>query len=375
MASAPRRVALTLAASVLLTSCASDTEIDNSNDAIDAVDVELSSERVDMDELFADFGDDTPGCSVAVRLAGGEYIDAHYGMADLDADDPITADTIFDIGSVSKQMTAGAIAILVVDGDVGLDDDIVDHLPELGPFPETIAVSDLVHHTSGLPDYIEFLDAEDDEITTMADALDVIASVDGEPTFSPGTDFEYSNTNYVLLATIIERTTEMTMAEFSTAEIFQPLGMDSTLVRDDQGDLLARQAQGYVEDDEWEPAGSSWRQTGDGAVHSTALDVLAWTELFLGEPFGTGLGSPEWLDIMTTPGPVADGENEYGGGLELVGSGDAFTLGHGGSWIGYGSALVMQPATDTAVAVTCNIDGVDAEGLAASTLAIWSSSN
>lgn len=357
----------------LATGCTN--EPNTSGNPSDGIEIRPSSERVAMDELFAGFDNDTPGCAVAVRFDDGTSLDAQYGMADLDGD-PITADTVFDIGSVSKQMTAGAVALLIVNGDLTLDDDIVDHVPELGPFPETITIGDLVHHTSGLPDYIDFLDAEDDEITTMVDALDVIASADGEPVVEPGIEFEYSNTNYVLLATIVERTTGMSMAEFSAGEIFEPLGMDATVVRDDQGTLLDRQAQGYAEDnDEWEPAGSSWRQTGDGAVHSTAADLLAWAELFLEESDEPGLGSPEWIEIMTAPGPVDDGADAYGGGLELIGEDDALTFGHGGSWIGYGSALVMQPSTSIAVAVTCNIDGVDAEGLVASTLAIWTAAN
>lgn len=180
----------------LATGCTN--EPNTSGNPSDGIEIRPSSERVAMDELFAGFDNDTPGCAVAVRFDDGTSLDAQYGMADLDGD-PITADTVFDIGSVSKQMTAGAVALLIVNGDLTLDDDIVDHVPELGPFPETITIGDLVHHTSGLPDYIDFLDAEDDEITTMVDALDVIASADGEPVVEPGIEFGYSNTNYVLL--------------------------------------------------------------------------------------------------------------------------------------------------------------------------------
>lgn len=326
-----------------------------------------------IDAVFAEFDDTTPGCAVAVRDGRGDHHHAQFGMADLDADVPITVDTIFDIGSVSKQLTGGAIAVLVAEGDLALDDDITEFVPELGPLDEVITVGDLLHHTSGLPDYIEFLDAEDDDVTTMDDALDVIASEDGDPVALPGTEFEYSNTNYVLLASIIEQVSGSSMVDFSSTEIFEPLGMDRTVVRDDQGELLDGQAQGYDgSDGDWEPVGSSWRQTGDGAVHATPLELLRWADVLLGDPDEEStLGSTAWLDVMITPGPVADGDDRYGGGIEIVGDGDDLLLQHGGSWIGYSSALVMRPASGVAVAVACNIDGIDAENLAESTLDIW----
>lgn len=329
-----------------------------------------------MDAVFSDYGDDSPGCAVAVRLDDDEYLDAQYGLADVDADEPITDKTVFDIGSVSKQMTAGAVALLIIEDELALADDITELISGIGPYDDVITVSDLLHHTSGLPDYIEFLDAEDDDVTTMADALAVITSADGDPVVAPGDEFEYSNTNYVLLSVIVERTRSTSLVDFSATEIFEPLNMDATVVRDDQGLLLDDQAQGYVEDDDrWSPAGSSWRQTGDGAVHSTPLDLLLWTELFFDESADEGLGSDDWLNVMTSPGSVADGDDSYGGGLELIGNDDDLILRHGGSWIGYGSALVMKPSAGLAVAVACNIDGVDAEGLAAATLEIWAPSD
>lgn len=338
----------------------------------DVIEEPLDDRRDATDAAFADFDGSSPGCAVAVHDSDGSVHEAQYGTADLGIGVAIDETTVFDIGSVSKQMTAGAIALLVVEGELTLDDDFTDHVEELGPYDEVITVGDLMHHTSGLPDYIELLDAGDGDVTTMANALETISSDDGLPVIGPGVEFEYSNTNYVLLATIVERITSMSMAEFSADEIFEPLGMDATVLRDDQGVLLDDQAQGYVDDGEgWEPIGSSWRQTGDGAVHSTATDMLRWAELFLDEPGADGLGSAAWLDLMTTPGPVADGDDRYAGGLEVIGDGDDLTLRHGGSWIGYGSALTIRPSTGVAVAVACNLDGIDAEGLAETIYSAW----
>ena len=382
---------MTRAACVLLTACTSAVESSDPEPTTSTAPTPATTEVVDSaelialtEEVFADLDAGSPGCSLAVRHPGGT-VDLHVGAADLDAATPIDRDSIFDVGSVSKQLTAGVIALLVVDGDLALDDDVTELLPVLGPFDDTITVGDLLHHTSGLPDYLWFIDAGLDEPTTMQDALDVIASDDGAPTAAPGERFEYSNTNYVLLALIVEEVTGLPFPDVVSTEILDPLDMSSSVVRDDQGVLLTGQARGYASADEvevdapdvdgdgWVEFGSAWRQTGDGALHTTALDLLRWAELFLDGPVASdGLGSPAWLDVMLTPGPVADADGtRYGGGLELGDGERGPVLGHGGSWIGYSAAIAMEPASGVAVAVACNIDGDDAESRAAEILDLW----
>lgn len=331
-----------------------------------------TSEQADATAaVFADLDDTTPGCSVAVAHPGGEHL-AGAGTADLDTGAPITEDTVFDLGSVSKQLTAGAVALLVADGRLDPDADVSELVPDLGLADDGVTVTDLLHHTSGLPDYIPLLDAEDDEVTTQQDALDAVATED--PVAAPGAEFQYSNTNYVLLAEVVEAVDGRSLVEFSAQEIFDPLGMDRTVVRDDQGTLLPDQARGYEPDgDDWRPVGSSWRQTGDGAVHAAVADLLGWMSLFLDGPRdGSELGSESWLEVMTTPGPLADGPDGYAGGLQVSEVGGATRLGHPGSWIGYGSALVMEPEAGVGVAVACNIDGIDAWDRAEEVLEVWS---
>lgn len=292
-----------------------------------------------------------------------------FGQADLNADIALGEDSIYDIGSVSKQITAGAIALLVLDGDLGLDDDISDWI-DVGPYEKTVTIADLIHHTSGLPDYIEQLDAGDDEVTTMQDAIDVMTDgTDDDPAFDPGTDFEYSNTNYIFLSAIVEAASDQSLVDFAAERIFAPLEMDRTEFRDDQGDLRNDQAQGYEGGDGgWEPVGSSWRQTGDGVVHAPAEDLLGWAEPFIEATASAGdIGSPEWVELMLQPGMVSDDETDYAFGLTV----DGGMLTHGGSWTGYSSVLTIRPDDGVAVAVTCNIDGLDAEGLGAEVVDIW----
>ena len=326
------------------------------------------SEAIEATEaVFAELDGARPGCTVAVR-ADGEDTVRSFGLADVEAGTELSATSIYDLASVSKQITAGAVALLALDGELSLDDDVTEWL-DIGPFPETITIGDLVHHTSGLPDYIPQLDAELSDVTTMDDAVEAITDGrDDDPLFSPGTDFDYSDTNDVLLSLIVEEASGRSLADFTAERIFTPLGMDDSRVRDDQGTPLDRQAQGYEEVAEsFAPVGSAWRQTGDGSVFAPPSDLLAWARPFLEGGDGDGVGSSEWVELMQQTGPAPDGDDEYGFGL-VVGDG---TLSHSGSWIGYSSALVMQPEEALAVAVACNVDRLDAESLAFDVLDVW----
>lgn len=332
-------------------------------------DDEFEAQRSQTDALFIDIGDDQPGCSAAVRHSGGVTA-FQYGLADVQAGDPITVDTIFDIASVSKQMTAGVIAAQAIDGVIDLDEPVSSYFDGLPAGSESATISDLVHHTSGLPDYTELLDAEIDEITDADDAIDAVRAVP-ENNFEPGADFEYSNTNYVLMAELAASSADTSFVELSNEYIFAPLQMTSTVVRDDQGDPLDGQAIGYEETDsgDFEIVSSSWRQTGDGAVHSTPTDVLRWAEVFIEPTTGDDVvGSPEWVELMLQPGEVADDGTDYAFGLTV----DDSMISHSGSWIGYGSYLVIHPDAGTAVAISCNIDGFDADSLGDALLDIWS---
>lgn len=323
--------------------------------------------------IFAEYDGDGPGCVVGIRWSGESHVMA-FGMADVDAAEPLTFESIFDIGSVSKQFTAGAIALLVTDGDLALDTE-VSSIVNIEPFGASVSVSDLVHHTSGLPDYTELLDAEDDEVTTNDDVIKLVAADGFEPAFDPGTAFEYSNTNYVLLSRVVADVSGESLVDFSATRIFEPLGMSNSVVRDDQGDLLDGQAQGYGDDGgSWTPVGSSWQQTGDGAIHATIPDLLRWADLFLpgASDVGGGLGSPVWQQQMLEPGKVDDDGSQYAFGIGIEDGGNI--LAHAGSWIGYSSALTIEPSADVAVAVSCNIDDIDADELSREVLAVWATS-
>ncbi len=317
--------------------------------------------------LVADEGpDDEPGCAVSLVVQGEVVFEGGYGTADLSTGVPIDERTTFDIASVSKQFTAAAVYLLAEAGDLSLDDDIGDHVPELPDYGVPVTLDDLVHHTSGLVDYTELLgeDFSDTDVTTTAQALDALAAVP-DLNFDPGSRFEYSNSNYFLLGLVVEQVDGRTLADFLADEVFAPLGMDQTIVRDDADLVVADGAEGYVADDEggFEPDTTNWEQAGDGAVWTSVRDLQRWAaNLSTFE-----VGGPDLRRDLLAPGPVLDDGLGYGGGLTLLPGG---RVEHSGAWAGFVSELLVDPRERTSVAVLCNRDDGDAYGLAEEVLAL-----
>ena len=312
-------------------------------------------------EIVAGEGEDgEPGCAVSAVVDGEVVFEGGYGTADLATGEAIDAATTFDIASVSKQFTAAAVYLLADRGALSLDDEVHEHLPELPDYGAVFTLDDLVHHTSGLTDYTELLaeDFDDTDVTTTAQALAAVVE-EGELAFAPGTAFEYSNTNYFLLGQVVERVDGRTLGDFLADEVFAPLGMDQTVVRDDADLVVDDGAEGYAADGEggFAPNTTNWEQAGDGAVWSSVRDLQRWAANL--ETFA--LGGPALEEGLLTPGPVPDDDGYgYGGGLTL---GDGL-IEHSGAWAGFSSDFLMAPDSSTSVVVLCNRDDAEPYDLA-----------
>jgi len=154
-----------------------------------------------VDAIFADLTKPgSPGCALGVYRAGKIIYAKGYGLANLEGSVPITPSTVFDVGSVSKQFTAASILLLEKQGKLRLDDDVRKYIPELPDYGENITVLQLLNHTSGLRDYVSLFQLAGihfDNVTTDDDALGIIARQKGL-NFSPGSDWQYSNSGYLL---------------------------------------------------------------------------------------------------------------------------------------------------------------------------------
>ncbi|MEM1057360.1 MAG: serine hydrolase [Bacteroidota bacterium] len=278
--------------------------------------------------------DDTPGAIVGV-VQRGELIYAQpFGMANLTYDIPYELDTPTNIGSTSKQFTAFAIALLADRGELSLDDDVRDYIEELPDLGATVTLRHLLTHTSG---YREFLNA----LAMTGRRLDrgdwisrdeVIALVQRQPELQnePGTEWNYNNTAFALLATVVERVTGEDFPEWMRANVFEPLGMQNTYVREDPLTIIPRRAAGYVPGEEggWMEVADLGGAMGAGAIYSTAPDLAKWMD-----NYRTGaLGGEDLIREMTTPYVLADGDTtSYGFGLFLDEFRGLRSIQHGGA--------------------------------------------
>lgn len=320
-----------------------------------------------IDELFAGFTRGAlPGCAVAVAEDGRVAFARGYGLADLARRTPITPRTVFDIASTSKQFTAACVLLLAQRGRLSLADDVRRYVPELPPYTAKVTLDELLHHTGGLPDYVELLAASGrsyQELTTDADALDVLAAQPA-PLFAPGTQYKYSDSGYFLLSLVVQRVTGASLRDFAAANLFAPLGMRDTQYLNDLSRLPPGRAAAYS----LAPGGgfqidqSNWQQTGDGAVNTTVLDLAKWDANFA----SAAVGGRRLIAALLTPGTLADGSplpSAYGGGLMLDTYRGLQQIHHAGSWCGYRSELLRLPERRLAVATLCNTSTADPTAL------------
>ncbi len=332
-----------------------------------------------VDAVFGHFSGGSapsPGCAVAVVADGRVVLAKGYGFADLRRRLPTTPRTLFDIASASKQFTAASVLLLAARGRLSLDDDVRKYLPELPRHGAAITLRQLLHHTSGLPNYIDLLvkaGKRYEEVTTDDDALAALAGAP-ELLFPSGTAFRYNDTGYFLLSLVVKRVTGESLRQFAAANLFAPLGMTDTRIVDDLTRPVPGRAVPYAPAaGGFEPEQTAWEQTGDGGVNSNVLDLAKW-EAWLdgGASGGSGAagaagaaGGSSLAAAMTTPGTLADGHPlAYGGGLFLDRFHGLRRVHHPGSWRGFGAETMRLPDRHLAVVTLCNASDADPEGLA-----------
>jgi len=311
-----------------------------------------------IDQVFADYAKpDSPGCSLAVYRNGAIAYAQGYGMASLELGVPITPQTVFDIGSTSKQFTAFSILLLQQQGKLSVEDDIRKFLPEIRDYGKRITLHHLMTHTSGMRDYAGLFDlagVPEQNLTNDQDALDLIVRQKAL-NFAPGAEWDYSNTGFFLLSQVVKRVTGKTLRDFDQENIFTPLGMRSTQIFNDHAQIVPHRATGYRYDDENKSFGvemSNFEQTGDGSVQTSVEDLLRWDENF----YTAKIGGANLIRQMQVVGTLNNGEEHgYAAGLMISTYRGQPTVRHGGAWAGYRAELLRFPKQHTSVAVLCNV--------------------
>ena len=204
-----------------------------------------------IDAIFADFNrPDTPGYAIGIVQDGHLIFARGYGEANLDDGIAITPQTVFHIASLSKQFTAAALALLILDGRVSLDDPVARFIPEAAKYGPGLEVKHLVYMTSGLPDYGTIPRSNGDPwfsafYFTRDDAIRASLS-SPKLDWPPGSRWAYSNANYMLITRIVEQASGKPFGEVLQERIFAPLGMTSTHLDDDTTAIVAHRAVGYA---------------------------------------------------------------------------------------------------------------------------------
>lgn len=315
----------------------------------------------EVDAIFAawDRGD-SPGCALGVVEGGELTYERGYGSANLDWGIPIGTDTVFYVGSVSKQFTAAAIALLVQDGLISLDDDIREHFPEMPAYQRPVTVRHLVHHTSGVRDIYTLMALAGirlEDVFPDEEAIALIAA-QRETNFAPGDEYLYSNSGYFLLAQLVERASGQPLREFAEERIFAPLGMSDTHFHDVPSHIVARRATSYERDAAGDYRVSylgNFDKVGAGGLYSTIRDLLLWDRNF----YSGYVGGREFLDLIHAPGVLYDGEQiTYAFGLTVNEYRGAPTVSHSGSMMGFKAAFLQFPENRFSVLATCNLGSI-----------------
>ncbi|HEU4587041.1 MAG TPA: serine hydrolase domain-containing protein [Gemmatimonadales bacterium] len=317
-----------------------------------------------IDQIFARYDRNTPGCTVGLAKDGRTLYTQGYGSANLEYGVPLTATSVMESGSVAKQFTAAALVLLQQDGKLSLDDDIRKYLPEVPDFGRTITIRHLLTHTSGLRDQWGLLGIEGrgpgTQVHSPMTALDLVAH-QKMLNFPPGTAYLYSNTGYALAALIIERVSGKSLQEFSQERLFRPLGMRHTQWRDDFTRVVPRRATAYSPSDSGYHTDMPFtNMVGNGGLLSTMDDLLRWNEN-LDHPI---VGGQAFTEIMQTPMRLTNGRTiDYALGLGVGEYDGVREISHTGSTAGYRTFLARYPDQRVSIAVWCNNSGANAGAL------------
>ena len=295
---------------------------------------------------------------MGVSQKGALVYERGYGMANLELGVAITPASVFQVASISKPFTAMSILLLAQRGQLSLDDEVRKHIPEWADRTSRVTIRHLLTHTGGLRDVFLLVELAAPRTGDVNETLVNLLARQRGLKFAPGSQFEYNNGGYTVLANIVKRVSGQSFHDFAEANIFKPLGMTATEVRDDPARIVPNRVSGY------QPGAKGMRlvpdATGAGIVGnsgliSTARDLLLWAQNFA----GMRVGDAALLTTMQTPAILPGGHTSpYGPGLAIGEHRGLRTIGHSGGGGGFATDLVLYPEPGLAVAVLCNVDNM-----------------
>ncbi len=343
------------------------------------------SEKIDLIFDYVDL-ENEPACAVGV-IKNNEFLHkAGYGLANMEHGIKITPDSVFRIGSISKQFTTMSLALLEESGNLSFDDPLKSHIPDLIEYKYNVTLRHLIHHFSGLGDYEysdypdRFLNAVDeefrwgnedymsnDEIYSLFKTLPLI--------MKPETKFWYSNLGYSLLGQAIENISNMSLRDYTSRNIFEPLQMSDSFFNDNVNLIVANRADAYSPREnypqEYEINMTNLSNGGDGGVYTTINDFIKWDQNFYENKLGnkssgliktmeqnffkeSAITSRQNENIYRDEDTYAFAQNfDYKYGHKR--------WSHSGSWVGYTAHYSRFEDIRFSVVVFCNNERIDAK--------------
>ncbi len=299
------------------------------------------------------------GLSVGVARGDEVLCVRGFGLANVELNVPATSDTVYRIGSITKEFTASGVLLLVEEGKISLDDPLQAFLPEYPAKGSEITIRHLLQHTSGVKDFTR-LPAYRKEIRIDASQEDVLNRFQHLPLdFEPGEKHRYSNSGYFLLGAIVEKVSGKSFEEFVEERLLRPLELERTCC-DRPTRIIRDRAAGYTRWDDVlrnAPYVSLQQTTGAGNMASTVGDLLAWQRAVVNHR----LLSAEATRSMMSRGRLNNGATfDYGMGLFLRKHGGRQVVRHGGAILGFRADLAYYPVSRYSIAVLANSENAKA---------------
>jgi len=280
----------------------------------------------------------------AVLVAKNEKIvyENQIGTADFKKKTPLNKESVFQLASVSKQFTAAAIMLLNERNQIKLTDTVNTYFPD---FPyKAVTIKNLLNHTAGLPKYFWIAEHEwqQEKAPTNSEMMEFLESTDVKRYFKPGRNFDYSNTGYFVLASIVEKISGTSFSSFLKKNIFEPLQMDHSYVYSFENDAIGEhQLDGYRLYRGWRhikiPGTVNDAIVGDKNVYTSAEDLFKWTK---------GLNSGSFLTKQSLALMYSKGESIYGRKIPYgfgfrIDTKEENSIYHYGKWNGFSTGLTM----------------------------------